>query len=80
MSLSLIQNILVHRPGLCWGGSVLSRFRDISILPRGISDHAPLALKLSVSMVTGESLWRLSRFWLSDSRVSEPYRSEVIQY
>lgn len=62
------------------GGSVLPMVRDIKILPRGISDHAPLALKLCVSNAPGENLWRLSRFWLNDTRVSEPYRSEAIHY
>lgn len=62
------------------GESVLPRVRDITILPRGISDHAPLALKLCVSYSPGENLWRLSRFWLDDSRISEPYRAEAAQY
>lgn len=74
------KTFFLYRPSLKLGGSVLSRIRDISILPRSILDHAPLALKLNASTALQDSLWHMSGFWLSDSRVSEPYRFDMIHY
>lgn len=69
------------RIDLAYAGGVCSLcVQDIRILPRGVSDHVLLALKLYVSNAPGESLRRLSRFWLSDSRILESYRSEAIRY
>lgn len=62
------------------GGSVLPGVRDIAILPRGISDHAPLLLDLDVSTVPSDKLWRLSRYWISDVDVEPKYRQEMETY
>lgn len=51
------------------GAPVLSGVRDIVILPRGISYHAPLLLTLELATDSSERLWRLSRFWISDGEV-----------
>lgn len=62
------------------GASVLSEVRDIAILPRGISDHAPLLLILELATDPSERLWRLSRFWVSDAEVDPLFRSELDAY
>lgn len=62
------------------GGSVLSRIRDITILPRGVSDHAPVSLQLELSCPPSEGLWRLSRFWLADTRVEMPCKDNMISF
>lgn len=54
--------------------------RDISILPRGISDHAPLLLTLELSTTLGVSQWRLSRFWVSDEMVDGHFREAIREY
>lgn len=62
------------------GAPVLSRVRDITILPRGISDHVPLHLTLDLSADPSDSLWRLSRFWVSDTEVESQFRSVLETY
>lgn len=62
------------------GASGLSRVREVTILPRGISDHAPLSLQLSLSSPPTEGLWHLSRFWLSDSRVNILCKGDMIHF
>lgn len=59
------------------GGPVLSRVKDVTILPRGVSDHAPVSLTLEMSCAPSEGLWRLSRFWLSDSRIELPGKADM---
>lgn len=56
------------------GRSALSRVADIRIFPRGISDHAPLFLTMELSSAPETTLWRLSRFWVSDEEVDGQYR------
>lgn len=62
------------------GGAVLPRVTDIKILPRGISDHAPLLLSLNLSMALEDTLWRLSRFWVSDAAVDGQFRGALLDY
>lgn len=59
------------------GGSVLSKVKDITILPRGISDHGPVSLQLELGCTTSEGLWRLSRFWLSELWVDVPGKADM---
>lgn len=58
--------------------SALSKVRDIRILPRGISVHAPLLLTLELSSTSGNSLWR--RFWVSDETVDGHFREAMREY
>lgn len=62
------------------GGSALSRVKDVRILPRGISDHATLLLTLELSSTPGNTLWRLSRFWVSDKMVDGHFRGALQEY
>lgn len=56
------------------GKTILPRVTDIKILPRSISDHAPLLLSLDLSVTPADTLWRLSRFWISDAAVDAQFR------
>lgn len=62
------------------GGPVLPKVREVRILPRGISDHAPLLLELDLSVVLSDKLWRLSRYWVSDGEVEPKYREDLKSY
>lgn len=62
------------------GRPVLSKVRDVTILPRGISDHAPILLDLNVSTAQTDKLWRLSRYWVSDIEVEPKYKDELESY
>lgn len=53
---------------------------DMQILPRGISDHAPLLLTLDLSVGPTVRLWCLSRFWISDTAVDDQFRTELTGY
>lgn len=61
---------------------VLPRVMDIKILPREISDHAPLLLTLDLPVAPTDRLWRLSRFWVSvsDTVVDALFRTEMTGY
>lgn len=48
---------------------VLSRVQDMAILPRKISDHAPLLVRVQISVAPDHQVWRLSRYLISDIRV-----------
>lgn len=61
-------------------GPVLLRVTDIKILPRGVSNHAPLFLTLDLSVALTHRLWRLSRFWVSDTAVDAQFRTELTGY
>lgn len=51
------------------------------MLPRGISDHAPLLLSsLDLSLGSVERIWRLSRFWISDTAVDSQFRMELLGF
>lgn len=71
---------LLHIDLMCTGGSFLPRVQQISILPRGISDHAPLLLQLSLEGSPLDKLWRLSRFWISDPRVDSGFHQQMNTY
>lgn len=62
------------------GGPVLPRVTDVRILPRGISDHAPLLMTLDPSVGSSTRLWRLSRFWISDITVDNQFHTELTGY
>lgn len=62
------------------GGPVLPKVRDVRILPRGVSDHAPLLLELDLSLDPSDKIWRLSRYWVSDMEVEPRYREEMDSY
>lgn len=47
-------------------GPVLANVQEVSILPRGISDHAPLLMHLNVMPAPTDCLWHLSHFWVLD--------------
>lgn len=51
-------------------GSLLSRTLGVEILPQGISDHAPVLLRLDVGSPSGPALWRLLGYWVTDERVA----------
>lgn len=57
--------------------TILRKVADIAILPRGISDHAPLLLKLSFGP-PGERLWWLSRYWVED--IQEAVQEDICNY
>lgn len=52
----------------------------MEILPRGISDHAPLLLKLQTDSLAGPALWRLSGLWVFDKRVTLLVEGELGVY
>ena len=58
----------------------MPKVQDIRILPRGISDHAPLLLTVELSSAPGTVLWRLSRFWVSDEAVDGHFREALQEY
>lgn len=60
-------------------GSALHQVSAISILSRGVSDHAPLLVILSLGL-PGGGLWRLSRYWVIENSVQEPMQEELCQY
>lgn len=60
--------------------SLLSWIQDVEILPRGISDHAPLLLKLQTDLPMGTALWRLSGFWITDESVAPLVEGELGVY
>lgn len=52
-------------------GPLLSHTREVKILPRGISDHAPPATtQLTTDTPAGVSLWWLWGFWITDEHVA----------
>lgn len=57
--------------------SLTSHTLDVSVLPSGISDHALVLLKLRTDLVPGPCLWRLSRFWVSDERITPLMATEL---
>lgn len=59
---------------------VLPRVWDITILPRGISDHAPLLLSLELATAPSDRLWRLFRFWVSDTEVESQIHDTLRQF
>lgn len=58
----------------------MSRLKDIKILPRGISDHAPLLLTMNLTSTPENNLWRLSRFWVSVEAVDGHFRGALQEY
>lgn len=61
-------------------GPALQFVQDLSVLPRGISDHAPLCLTLALTVPPGTRLWRLSRFWANDERLQEPLMASICNF
>lgn len=55
-------------------------FQEVKILPRGISDHAPLLLQLNTDSPVGTGLWRVSGFWVTDERVTPEVAGEMNTY
>lgn len=76
MSLCYLCNILPYRSYLSEQPVDISH-SSVSILPCGISDHAPVLLKLELGPDSGPSLWWLSCFWISDEHVSQSMTSET---
>lgn len=54
--------------------------RERKHLPRGISDHAPLNLTISLARSPGLKLWRLSRFWVLDERIQESILEAICNF
>lgn len=48
--------------------TALRYVENLSMLPRGTSDHAPICLSLALTVPPESSLWRLSRFWVNNER------------
>lgn len=48
------------------GGGLPPLVHEVSILPRGISDHDPVLFSLRAQTPLSERLWRLSPYWISD--------------
>lgn len=46
-------------------------------MPRGISDHASVLLRLEMDLIYGPSLWRPSRFWVSDEHITTLMTFEI---
>lgn len=59
--------------------SILKKTSDVDIMSRGISDHAPLFLKLSLGP-PGERLWRLLRYWIEDEGIQEMVQEGICHY
>lgn len=51
------------------GGGLLLWVCEVTILPRGISDHAPVLCCLQTRTPPSERLWQLSRYWISDDMI-----------
>lgn len=60
--------------------ALLTKVQEISHLPRGISDHSPILLKLNVGPAPADCLWRLSRYWVSDDRIAPGAELAVREY
>lgn len=58
----------------------MPRVTDVRILPREISDHAPLLLVLYLSLGLMPNLWMLSRYWISDVEVEGQFGVELTGY
>lgn len=61
-------------------GTLLPRILEVDILPRGISDHAPLLLKMQTDSPVANVLWRLSGLWIADERVVPLVEGELEVY
>lgn len=61
-------------------GPVLSRVREVTVLPRGISDHAPILLQVQTTANPANSLWRHSRYWVTDERVELQVDSAIVSF
>lgn len=74
-TLSQIDLVYVSTGALCW-------MREVKHLPRGISDHAPLSLAVSLDRSSGPRLWRLclSRFWAMDDRIQEAMSEAICNF
>lgn len=59
---------------------VLFRVQEISALPRGISNHTPILLKLHTRVAPGDYLWCLSRYWVSDECVEPVVELAITVY
>lgn len=54
--------------------------RNVSYLPRALSDHAPLCFSFCVRPLARHFIWRLSPAWLSNPDVAEACTSEYKTY
>lgn len=59
---------------------VLAKVVKVSILPRRISDHAPLFLSLNVLPAPTDCLWHLPHYWISDKRIESKMESDLQAY
>lgn len=50
-------------------GGLLSLVHEVNVLPRGISDHAPVLRSFQTKTPPSVRLWRLSRYWISDPTI-----------
>lgn len=61
-------------------GPLLPKIQQVTIIPRGISDHAPVLLQMSLSGSPWDKLCRLSRLWISNSEVALGFRKQLTTY
>lgn len=54
--------------------------REVQHLARGISDHAPLSLTISLSKPPSLQLWHLSRYWALDTKIQDPLLEAICNY
>lgn len=47
------------------------------MLPRGISDHAPMLLTLQTQTPPSERIWRLSRYWVSEESIETSIATSI---
>lgn len=61
-------------------GGCFPRVREVPMLPRGISDHAPMLLCLQTQTPPSESLWRLSHYWISEEIIEAEIAKCIADY
>lgn len=62
---------------ICVFTPLLRKLLEVSILPRGISDLAPVLLSIQLHNTHSDRVWSLSRYWISDETVESP--AEAVQ-
>lgn len=53
---------------------------EVSYLPRGISDHAPLTVSLLLLPRMGPTMWKLNSHWLKDEVVQGECTKGIADY
>ncbi|KAJ1164603.1 hypothetical protein NDU88_005039 [Pleurodeles waltl] len=58
----------------------LSSVTGAEILPRGVSDHAPVRVRLGGADPSKRSVWRLNAWYLQDKDYTQEIRNQLTQY